>query len=348
MATYYATYFGLILAQVLGASRQPRAMGLLYWTLLAALFLFSGYRYEVGCDWFGYVHHWALQLPQGFDTAIDSREPGHWALIEILQRAGLPYYSLNVATSAIFFAGLHVVARRQPNPVAVLVLAFPILIVNMPMSGIRQAAAIGLVCFAYMAFLDRKLIYFLAWVGAASLFHTSALLFLLLTPFVNGGYTRRNLMLSSLLALPGAVLLLASGPAELASQRYIATGVEAAGSAFRLGLLTLTGLAYFAFVQRRWYRRFPQDYKLASLGALMMVVFFGLFFISTVIGDRFGYYLIPLQLMIFARLPYLFDGSDRPLFAIAPYALLTVVFVVWTQNSFHFQQCYLPYQSVLF
>lgn len=347
MTTYYATYAGLLLAVLVGTQGRDLRW-LLYWSALIGLFLFSGFRWEVGCDWTGYFVNWQAWRPSSELNLWEVRDLGHWALIDLLKSKDLPYPFLNVATSALFFLGLHAMARSQPNPLTFLALAFPVLIINMPMSGIRQAAAIGFVSMGFMAFNARRPFRFVGLVGAGALFHTSALVFLLLTPFIYGRYSRRNIAFSALLALPGAFFMLQSEAAELAASRYIDTGIEAAGAAFRLGLLTLTGLAYFLVLQKPWKRMFPEDYKLASLGALLMVSFSGLFFVSTVIGDRFGYYLIPLQLMIFTRIPYLFRGQKRELYSLAPYALLTLVFVVWTQLSWHFHKCYLPYDTILF
>lgn len=73
-------------------------------------------------------------------------------------------------------------ARRQPDPLGFLVLLFPILIINMPMSGIKQGAAIGLICIAFAAFIDKKLFWFTAWTLLASTIHNSAIVFLLLIP----------------------------------------------------------------------------------------------------------------------------------------------------------------------
>ena len=143
MSTYYATYFGLLFAVMLG-TQGPRLQTGLYWGLLVGLFVFSGYRYEVGCDWTGYLYNWTIWDPR-YTNPIIQGDPAHWAVINFLKSNGFSYPSLNVVTSAIFFLGLHVIARKQPNPLAFLVLAFPILIINMPMSGIRQGAAIGFV-----------------------------------------------------------------------------------------------------------------------------------------------------------------------------------------------------------
>ena len=91
-------------------------------------------------------------------------------------------------------------------------------------------------------------------------------------------------------------------------------------------------------------RQFPSDFKLAMVGSWMMLAFILLFFVSSVIGDRFGYYLIPIQAMIFARIPYLNLGKNRQIHVVSPYVLLTLVFVVWTSTSWHFSYCYTPYQ----
>lgn len=69
--------------------------------------------------------------------------------------------------------------------------------------------------------------------------------------------------------------------------------------------------------------------------------------LSTVIADRFAYYLIPIQAMIFARASLL-NLSGRKLFTSAPYVILFLVFLVWSYQSGIFQSCYLPYRTWLF
>lgn len=344
--TYYATYFGLLLAAYLGRSGTQQRLAL-YFTILIGLFLFSGFRFEVGCDWSGYLNNWLVYF-DSYREAWSRPDPAHWALIHFLHQTGLPYQYLNVFTSAIFFIGLHVLARRQPNPLTFLVLAFPILIINMPMSGIRQGVAIGLMCFAFNAFRDRRLILYVIWVLVGSLFHSSALLFLTLAPLVWGRPTKKNVVLACLLAAPGAFALAHTESAVVASSRYIDTGVDAAGAVFRLGLLSLSGLLFHWKLASAWRTEFPQDYKLASVGAWMMIGFLALILVSTVIGDRFGYYLIPIQIMIFSRVPYLKGIGNRQLLSTAPYVVLSATFVAWTQLSGHFSKCYIPYDIRIF
>ncbi|NIJ41643.1 hypothetical protein FHS78_001933 [Parvibaculum indicum] len=320
----------------------------IYYPVLFGLFLLSAFRYQVGCDWSGYYFQYARAADFDWSTLTSIREPVWWGILAWINTTGLPYPVANVVSSAVFFVGVHVLARRQPDPLGFLVLLFPILIVNMPMSGIRQGAAIGLLCVAFTSFIDRRPLRFALWVVLAAGFHASALIFMLLLPVATGRYTRGRLALSAILALPGAYFLGLSAAAELAASRYVDSGIDAAGAAFRVGVLGLSALYFFLFVRRKWLSAWPKDYSLASIGAIGMALAFLLVPISTVIGDRFGYYLIPIQTLIFARLPYLPFRKNAELHSALPYLGLLLLFAVWSQLSWHFQQCYVPYQTWIF
>lgn len=320
----------------------------IYFLVLAALFVFSAFRYQVGCDWSGYYNQYLIATNLDWSSITGTREPIWWAILGLIKSLGLPYPVANIASSAIFFLGAHVLARRQPDPLGFLVLLFPILIINMPMSGIRQGAAIGLLCIAFVAFIDRRPFRFALWIVLAAGFHSSAMIFMLLLPVATGRYTLKRLMLAGILALPGALFLASSDAAELAKSRYVGTGVDAAGAVFRLGILGLSALYFFLFVRKKWKQTWPQDYSLASIGAIGMTLALLLVPVSTVIGDRIGYYLIPIQAMIFARLPFLPFRANAALHSALPYMGLLLVFTVWSQLSSHFEQCYIPYQSWLF
>lgn len=315
-----------------------------YWFILIGLYLFVGFRFEVGCDWWGYLINFSFPIAITYGEAFATSEPGHWGLILLLHDLGAPYQYLNAVTAGLFFIGLHFLARRQPDPLAFLALCFPILIVNMPMSAIRQGAAIGFMCLAYLAFIDRRLVGYIAWVLIGTSFHSSILVFLAFAPFVISPVDRKHVIYATILAVPGLYLLSLTDAAELANTRYIESDIEASGAIYRISILLLSGLFFQLILAPNWRRNFSEDYRLATLGAWAMVGIIPLIFISSVIADRFSYYLIPIQVMIFARIPYLDLKKNRQLYAVLPYIFLTVIFVVWTQFSWHFNQCYLPYK----
>jgi hypothetical protein len=93
---------------------------------------------------------------------------------------------------------------------------------------------------------------------------------------------------------------------------------------------------------------FPYDYQLMVLGAMIMIGTAAMLLVSSVIADRIGYYLIPLQAAMLARIPTLPLRSGRPLFFLAPYALFLAAFLGWMSFSSLFQLCYVPYRTWIF
>ena len=344
--TYYLTFASLLIVNVLASVRHDLRQ-ISYWAVLLGLFVFVGFRGLVGCDWIGYMGHFLtvsqLAEADALLASFPTLEPAEVALLYLLQRLNMSLVALNVISASFFFAGLHVLARRQPNPLAFIVLAFPILIINMPMSAVRQAVAIGFLCFAYAAFLDRRIWRYCLFVLCGTLFHYSAAVFLVLAPFIRKEITKKSIMQSFLVALPVCCCLLFFASGDRESLSYVDGSRVAKGAVYRLGLLAMTGLVFFSFLKKRWKESFPNDVKLVTLNALAMILLFFVIPVSTIIGDRYGYYLIPAQLMILVRLPYLFQNHYRQVITAAPYIILTLTFIVWTIGSVHFHRCYLPY-----
>lgn len=341
----YTLPFVLMIMLRLALHDRPNSRRLMFFFLAGALFVFTGFRFEVGCDWTGYVHHWHVADM----TSIWSRlEPFWWGLIKALHLVSSSYLSLNVAAAAIFFAGLYMMARRQPDPLGFLILQFPVLMLNMPMSAIRQAAAIGVIYVAFNAFSDRKTALYVALIILAAGLHNSAVVLLALAPFVGADYSRNRLILSIILALPGIAVLMGSSAAQLATTRYIEGDIGASGAVFRVGLLLLTGVFFQLMLRKHWRQDYPADFKLAMIGSMIMIACFLLVPVSSVIADRIAYLVIPVQAMILARLPYFTGLRNRSLYMLAWYLLLLFVLVFWTSQSGLFKQCYTPYQSWIF
>lgn len=335
-----------LLRYVIG--KQGRRNKQTYLVVLFGLFIFSAFRYLVGCDWSGYYYQYEAAYDLEWSTLASMREPLWWALLAWINLGDFPYPVVNITSSAVFFVGIHIFARTQPDPLSFLVLLFPILIINMPMSGIRQGAAIGLICIALTSFTNRQPLRFAFWVLLAAGFHSSAIIFMLLLPLSAGRYTSVRLFVTVLLSLPGLYVLASTESAVIASSRYINTDIDAAGAAFRVSLLGLSALYYFLFVRNKWLITWPRDYFLISIGSIGMGLAVLLIPVSTVIADRLGYYLIPIQTMLFARLPFLPFQKNTAIHSAFPYLGLLFVFIVWSQASSIFEQCYIPYQTWIF
>ena len=238
-------------------------------------------------------------------------------------------------------------AKRQPDPLGFLILLFPVLIIHMAMSGIRQASSIGIICIALTSFIDRRPIHYLLWVIFAAGIHSSAIIFLLLTPFTFSKFNNLNILIYGVISIPIILLLLTTDSAKYAANVYIGTIRESKGAIFRVGLLVLTALYFFLFLRKKWLETFPFDYVLIYIGAIGMILTFFLIPLSTIIADRFGYYFIPIQAIILARLPYLQFKSHKNLQLVTPYFILFITVIVWVISSWSYEACYIPYNNWL-
>ncbi|MDC3316425.1 EpsG family protein [bacterium] len=342
MFTYLGLHFFLMLSAWAGTHGRQIAHSL-YYFLLTGLTIFVGFRVNVGCDYHTYQHHYSFGADGAFLKATTGMDPAYWLLVSALNYMSLHSQAINVVASIIFFLGLGSLAKRQPAPLHFLAFCFPILILNMPMSATRQSMAIGLMCLAFVALVDRRVVLYFFWTFAAATFHSSAAVFLFLLPFIRNKITLKSLVYGLVFIVPLIAVLAQTDAANQADSRYLQSGPDAAGAIFRLAILTLTGMLFFVFLSPPWRQNFAGDYHLVKIGSLMMIGVFGLYFASSVIGDRFGYYLIPIQAIIFSRISFLDLGRMRRAYTYLAYTVLTATLIVWMSFSWHFSQCYVPY-----
>jgi hypothetical protein len=321
----------------------------LYYFVSIALFAFVAFRYEVGCDWEGYAVQYDKAYLLGLTESLKDSEPGWWAMIYALSASDIYFPWINVITAAIFFFGVHSLAKRQPNPAFFVALLFPVLIINMPMSGIRQGAAIGIMCYAATCLMAGRWKRYVFMVAAAASLHNSALVFVILAPLGIKRLTpTARIVTMGLLSVPAVSLVVLGAAGQQAIDRYVDTGYDANGAVYRLAMLAVSGIFFFVLLRRQWREEYPDDYPLALYGSGALI---GLVFIlplSSVIADRLGYYLIPIQAMIFARTAHL-EGL-RPGRVLAPAISLGFLafLYVWTSTSNNFEICYVPYQNWLY
>jgi hypothetical protein len=120
-------------------------------------------------------------------------------------------------------------------------------------------------CLALNAFTDKKIIWFIFLIIVAAQFNQSAIIFIFLLPLIYGKYTKRRIALALILALPCIYVILNESNAGQVVDRYLDTGIDAIGGVFRVGLLSLTGMAFIVFLAKKWERTFTQTYKITTI-----------------------------------------------------------------------------------
>lgn len=347
--TYQAIFVLLSGLAVTAQDRRTQRSMLL--ALAALLVLFVGTRRWVGCDFNGYLKRfeiYTLLVDLGRGSEILERAEAGFGLLNLaVIHAGLDYYWINITCAVIFFACLVTFAGRRESPLTLLTLAFPILIVQLAMSGLRQATATALLMLAFDAFSRRKRLAMVVWVLLASSFHATALMFLPLVLAVGRRPSLVGLVVGTLVAIPFAVLF-AGERIDVYQDRYGGGDVVSFGAVFRTALIVSTAILFERY-RREFERLYPRDYALMRLFSIFAFGLAIITMISSIAAHRIGFYLMPIHILTLARLPRAMAAGGRvdPMLALMPFLVYGAYILVWFTTSRHANLCYTPYDSYL-
>jgi len=73
-----------------------------YFLVFISLFLFSAFRFQVGCDWSGYYNQYLIAANIDWSIIAAGRDPTWWAILDWIQVIGLPYLVISVVSSGVF------------------------------------------------------------------------------------------------------------------------------------------------------------------------------------------------------------------------------------------------------
>lgn len=316
--------------------------------LCLVLILFAGTRDNVGCDYHGYWHRFeSFYFVPGIVHYLGLSEPGFHLLNLAVIELGLDYMSLNVAASAIYILCIARFAWLQRDPVLLVTLFFPVMIIQLGMSGLRQALAVGFILIGLVQFTSGKKLATGFWILVAASFHTSAYIFLPVA-FLAGVRISTPRLLAALLIMAPVAAFLIGDKLALYSDRYIDEiyGDQSSGGARIRYILLIIPAIFFEIYRKKMEFYFPKTYKLMRLYSLMTFALLPVAILSSFALHRFIYYVMPVSLLITANLPYvIFKPSQAKLGRVLPLLLYVVYLVGWFSTSKHADACYVPYNS---
>jgi hypothetical protein len=323
-------------------TNNARLISLLCASLILVIFI--GLREHIGHDWNNYLAIYERTAAFDFVELFTGWDVGFSLINWVAAKTGLGFYGMNFICAAIFTAGLVTFANRQPNFWRTMALAVPVLIIIVSMSATRQATAIGVLGFAFLAFIDRRPILYAALVVLAATFHKSAAVMILLLLF--------QFRLDSLwrLAAAAAGVVLAGwfflfDAIVVYSASYMDSELQANGALPRAGLNVVAAIAFF--VLRKQWRANYDDYPAFFAFAVTMLATAPIVFIQPVVGDRLAMYLLLPQIAILARLPQLLPRQTALMASVGIYLVFATVMGVWLNFSFFAQVSWIPYENFL-
>ncbi len=340
----YLSIFALL--AITGRQESERFSKLLFTAWILFLIVFVGTRQDVGCDFNGYLYRFQYYAYISVEQSLREPEFLFSLLNHAIQNLGLNYMWLNVAASIIVFAGFTAFASRFERPIHFLALAFPILIVQLSMSGIRQAMALSFLMLALNAFRDGKRVMTLIFILIGSQFHTSCIIFLPLIFLIGRMPSIWTLATATALAIP--LLVYFGGERfEAYQQRYSEGDVESLGAMFRVALLVISAAIFQIYIDR-YQKLYPRDFPLMRFFSIASLALIPIVFISSIAAHRIGFYIMPFHIIMLLRAPNVLQPERRDtILEMMPFVAYALYLFVWLSTSRHAKSCYIPYDSYL-
>lgn len=350
MLLYLSIFLAMVFAGLFVRTRSHQDIALGVFGVF--LLLFMGTRNDTGCDFRAYQARFlSLYKDPSYLSYVGQEEPGfHWLNL-LVHDLGLDYMWLNVFGSLIFVVCVIRFVRMSPAPLLLLSIMFPIVILQLGMSGLRQALAVALLLQAMISFVHVRRINAGLWILLAAQFHQSAYLFLPLA-FMAGRKFSWTMAVGSVAVLGPAAYFLLGERADVYSDRYVEQiyGENSSGGATLRYALALLPCVLFELQIKRVRRLLPRFYPLLRVVSLMTFALLPIGFLSTVALHRMTYYVLPATMLIFVctvmTMPKAHALSRKLLYA--PAGVLLVYMTGWFTLSRHSSICYVPYESFLF
>ncbi|MEH6552217.1 MAG: EpsG family protein [Pseudomonadales bacterium] len=342
-------YWMMLLLPLAGVAGNARSqLGRYSWYLVIFLFaLMVGLRYEVGGDWGSYLRHFDFILYYDFSEVLGRGDPGYYGINWIVADNGGSILWVNLVCAFIAIGGLHYFCRNQPLPWLALYVAVPYLIIVVCMGYSRQAAALGFALIGLTALGKHQLKQFVFWVILGALFHKTAVLLIPIAALSSSKNKFWNFIWVGIMAAAAAYVLIVDDVDHLIGA-YIEDDYAFAsqGAQIRVFMNVVPAVLLLLFHKRLFYDK--AERKLWVILALISLVCIPALSYSATAVDRMALYLLPIQLFVFSRLPFIAKNRANYNFIIfgvvAYYALVQFVWL----NFGHHARFWLPYQSYLF
>ena len=345
MITYWLMY---LFPAMLALRLEPKwHKDLKLWTLISLVFIILiGLRFEVGGDWFSYVFHYQEMTTIRLSTIFTKNgDIGYIFLNWLMAYWELGVASVNLISAIIFTSGLVFFCYQQERPLLAFSIAVPYLIIVVAMGYTRQAVAIGLF-FGAIAFLETgRFKLYIALLLVAALFHKTVILLIPLGMFLYGEGRTIRLLAVAFFTVAAWDLMLTEYQTQL-WQNYVETKMVSEGAKIRVFMNLIPSLL-FLYYRHRWKKYFP-NYWFWFWIAVISIACIPFVSLASTAVDRVALYFIPIQIVVFSRLPFL--ASDRFVTGHVIFVIIAgyaAVLFTWLNYATH-AEYWLPYQNFLF
>ncbi len=357
MEIYYINYLLIIsIYFLLKIKSLSKLENTLFYFICLYFIIFVGARFEVGGDWFVYLKNFNNIDVNDFRGLLTSRnEIGYSFVSFLIKYFGLNFFYFNLILSVVVITSVFFFVKKNVNPFLGLIIIYPLFIVVFSMGFVRQAIACSFILISIYNLENKKILRYYLFVLLAASFHISALLFIIVHPIVKISSLKFKLkdILQALtvVLIMSIIFYLAYNTLIIKNliYAYLKGGREArtydypSGAIIRIFITISPAFLYILiskYIFEDLYKR-----KLYIILSFLCIAISLLFIQFPVFVDRYLYYFIFLQIIIFGRFPYLFLNKNlRNSFEYIIIAYYLIIFLVWINYADHIRW-WIPYST---
>ena len=278
------------------------------WFVLALLI---GYRFKVGGDWLNYFHYLDDVSGLAFADVIIKPDPAYQVLNWISVEMDWGIFGVNLIGGAIFAFGLVAFCWAQPRPWLALAIAIPYLVIVVGMGYTRQAIALGIEMLGLLSLRNKSTSNFVIWMVLAALFHRTAAMLIPIAALAGS----KNCYWTAAWVAAAAVMLyylLLAEDMDALVTNYVGGAMQSEGALVRLVMnavpasILLVWSSRFSFTQSE-----APLWRWIAIISLLLLVFFVIMPSASTALDRMALYMLPLQLVVFSRIPLAFGATGN-------------------------------------
>jgi len=344
--SYFILYLISSVVAISISHRRTIRSNTVVWSFVGVLLtIFIGWRHHVGGDWNNYLRRFQQIADFSFSDTLAKSDPGYQFVVYVMNDWGFGMHAVNFLSAILFVTGLIAFLRKELNPWLGLTVAIPYLIIVVSMGYTRQGVAVGLVMWGLASLERDKFVKFLLFIALAASFHKSAVLMIAFGMFTQG----KGKVFKVIAVIAAGVGIWLSFVEESSStlwKNYVEEEMKSQGALIRVVLNFIPALLLLAF-RKKWQKYF-NDYTLWVMVALASVAsVVAVNFASTAV-DRMALYFIPIQIVVYARLPFLARELLSPkvttTLIVLFYGLILFVWLNYAANA----RYWVPYHNMLF
>lgn len=320
--------------------------------LLLLLLFYSGFRYEVGGDWESYLYKYdKYNYINSFSEFVNISEPGY-GLINLLSIFfnidGI--YFVNAICAFLFYINFYFFSKRFGNLFFPIFICFAYTIIVVTTGYTRQSVAMGFILMAISGILDESKLKFFLGIFFAVLFHNTAILFLIFSPFLYKNINLKNnilFYLYSIFSISFILFLLYYATLSEHNSYTEVDGKMSSGGVYMRLLMHIIPMCYYVYYRPYFILKFPLIYRFFDYNFIfILVMFFLANFLSTLV-DRLNLYFFYFDILILSYVYFKSNLDKKLLCWVLIFLSNSIVLFLWLNFGKWTALKWIPYQNYI-